>query len=72
MVNFFLYTGQSTVLAPRIQIYESIICRDYASRDLPAAALPGVGRCKEQDVQAELAFVLGIEEFLGVFLSMLP
>ncbi|KAF7514818.1 hypothetical protein G7054_g14972 [Neopestalotiopsis clavispora] len=70
VVNFFLYTGQSTVLAPRIQIYESIICRDYASRDLPAAALPGVGRCKEQDVQAELAFVLGIEEFLGVFLSI--
>ena len=75
LVNFLLYGGQLIALAPRIQLYESIICQDYSSGDTvegaaAAAANTSAPRCKAADVQAELAFVLGIEEFLTVFLSM--
>ncbi|KAL2183079.1 MFS general substrate transporter [Thermothelomyces heterothallicus CBS 203.75] len=77
-LNMLLYSGQTMALAPRMQMYEEIVCRDFSSRDggggggtgpLPLA--PGSGRCKDADVQAEVAFVLGMEEFLTVFLSVL-
>lgn len=68
LINFLFFTGQMLALAPRMQIYESIICRDYSSRDVSKAPLDA-GRCKDTDVQSELAFVLGIEELLTVFLS---
>ncbi|KAL2015581.1 hypothetical protein VTK56DRAFT_5214 [Thermocarpiscus australiensis] len=69
-LNILLYSGQMMALAPRMQMYEDIVCGDFSSRDGVAGALGG-GRCKDADVQAELAFVLGMEEFLTVFLSVL-
>jgi hypothetical protein len=70
LVNFLLQGGQLIAVAPRVQIYESILCEDFSSRNI-GEAVPIVGdRCKDADVQAELAFILGMEEFLTVFLSM--
>lgn len=72
-LNFLLFCGQAMTLAPRVQIYEDIICEKLPSRPLvtgtPLLAISDA-RCKDADIQAELAFVLGMEELLTVFLSI--
>lgn len=69
LLNFLLFCGQAMVLAPRVQIYEGIICDKFSSEHGNKDA-PGDWSCKDTAVQAELAFVLGIEELLTVLLSI--
>ncbi|KAH8696757.1 major facilitator superfamily domain-containing protein [Talaromyces proteolyticus] len=71
LINFLLQGSLFIVLAPRMQIYESILCQYHAPGNIGEVVPMNGDRCKDLDVQAELAFILGMEEFLTVFLSVL-
>lgn len=64
LTSFLFLFGETLQPAPRIAIYESIVCQQYY-------ASPGPHDCKIADVQQELAFLGGIERLSIIIPSIL-
>jgi hypothetical protein len=70
ITTFLFLFGESLQPAPRIQIYESIICRNYY-RNAPSSHDADPGRCKISPVQQELALLIGVERLSIILPSIL-
>lgn len=64
LTTFLFLFGQTLQPAPRIAIYEDIVCRQYYGS-------PGPHDCKTTPVQEELAFLGGIERLTIIIPSIL-
>ncbi|KAF2645220.1 MFS general substrate transporter [Massarina eburnea CBS 473.64] len=70
LTTFLFLFGESLQPAPRIEIYERVICHTFYAQPSNSTASEHVD-CKSAPVQQELAFLIGIERLSVILPSLL-